>query len=319
VLSSYPENFTALFPISWNGDVIQVLPDRLRLTERGANEAAFRLAVDKAENRILWNELPPPHKLSCVDALPDAEVLLEITVNDEIRPAMVMRAFGAGRVLYSAFDETWRWRYKVADTYHQRFWYQLAKTIMARPFAVSDEFAALDTGAASYSHGEMADIRVRLTGLDGRPATGVTVDALLWKDGQIISTVSLDPDGIVDGIYRGRTGALEQGEYEVSIQASGYSQEVLKARTQFVVEPPETGELQQTACNEELLRSMAASSGGQFLSEEQFTKVVSLLRPLSSGEVVESDTLLWQSYWWFAAILGLLATEWMLRKRAGLL
>jgi hypothetical protein len=165
----------------------------------------------------------------------------------------------------------------------------------------------------------MADIRVRLTGLDGRPATGVTVDALLWKDGQIISTVSLDPDGIVDGIYRGRTGALEQGEYEVSIQASGYSQEVLKARTQFVVEPPETGELQQTACNEELLRSMAASSGGQFLSEEQFTKVVSLLRPLSSGEVVESDTLLWQSYWWFAAILGLLATEWMLRKRAGLL
>ncbi|HIF33439.1 MAG TPA: VWA domain-containing protein [Planctomycetaceae bacterium] len=319
VLSSYPENFTALFPISWNGDVIQVLPDRLRLTERGANEAAFRLAVDKAENRILWNELPPPHKLSCVDALPDAEVLLEITVNDEIRPAMVMRAFGAGRVLYSAFDETWRWRYKVADTYHQRFWNQLAKTIMARPFAVSDEFAALDTGAASYSHGEMADIRVRLTGLDGRPATGVTVDALLWKDGQIISTVSLDPDGIVDGIYRGRTGALEQGEYEVSIQASGYSQEVLKARTQFVVEPPETGELQQTACNEELLRSMAASSGGQFLSEEQFTKVVSLLRPLSSGEVVESDTLLWQSYWWFAAILGLLATEWMLRKRAGLL
>ena len=319
LLSTYAEVFTALFPVTWNDEVIQTLPDRLRLTERGAKETAFRLAVDEAENRILWNELPPPHRLSCVDALPDAEVLLEVVLDDQVRPAMVVRAFGAGRVLYSAFDETWRWRYKVADTYHQRFWNQLAKAIMAKPFAVSDEFASLDTGAASYDHGEMADIRVRLLGLDGRPATGVTVDALLWQDGQIISTVSLDPDPLLDGIYRGRTSSLEQGEYEVSIQASGYSQEVLKARTQFVVEPAETAELQQIACNDELLRSMAASSGGRFLSEEQFANIVGLLRPLSSGEVVESDTLLWQSYWWFTAIMSLLATEWMLRKRAGLL
>jgi hypothetical protein len=60
MLSSYPENFTELFPISWNGDVIQVLPDRLRLTERGANEAAFRLAVDKAENRSSIRHLTRP-------------------------------------------------------------------------------------------------------------------------------------------------------------------------------------------------------------------------------------------------------------------
>ncbi|MFT4559350.1 MAG: hypothetical protein ACI92S_004740, partial [Planctomycetaceae bacterium] len=44
-----------------------------------------------------------------------------------------------------------------------------------------------------------------------------------------------------------------------------------------------------------------------------------LLDPLSSGRVVESSMLIWQSYWWFAAMILLLAVEWILRKRAGLL
>ncbi len=267
----------------------------------------------------MWGELPPPHNLSCVEALPDAEVLLDVSVGDKRFPVMVLRSFGAGRVFYSAIDETWRWRYKAADTYHQRFWIQLANAMMAKPFTVSDQYASLDTGAASYPHGAAADIRVRLLGLDGRPATDTTVDALLWRDGQVVSTARLDPDETIPGLFRGRTTALDDGHYEVTLQASGYSREVLKAKTEFVVEPLDTGELEETACNEELLREMAGESGGQYLREEQCGELVAVLRPLSNGHVVESDTLLWQSYWWFSAIVGLLAIEWMLRKRAGLL
>ena len=242
-----------------------------------------------------------------------------VEVEGAEHPGMVSRAFGAGRVLYCSSDETWRWRYKAADLYHQRFWHQLARSIMARPFAASDEFASLDTGAVSYPHGAKADIRVRLLGLDGKPATDTTVDALLWKNGQIVSTVSLTADATIPGIFRGQTGALEDGEYEVTLQASGYSREVLKAKTEFVVEPAESEEYRQIACNEELLTEMAAASGGRFLREEQFGDLVELLSPLSSGEVVESDIVLWQSYWWFFAIIAILAIEWMLRKRAGMM
>ena len=313
------DNFASLIPVLWNDAAIQTLPIQLQLTERGAKERAFRLTVDEAENRRLWGEFPPPHTLSSVEALPDAEMLLDVSVDDKRFPVMVLRSFGAGRVFYSASDETWRWRYKSADTYHQRFWIQLANAMMAKPFAVSDEYASLDTGAASYPHGAAADIRVRLVGLDGRPATNTTVDALLWMDGQVVSTASLEPDAAIPGIFRGRTSVLEDGHYEVTLQASGYSREVLKAKTQFVVEPLDTGELEEIACNEELLREVAGESRGQYLREEQFGKLVDLLRPLSNGQVVESDTLLWQSYWWFSAIVGLLALEWMLRKRAGLL
>ncbi len=308
-----------LLPVEWLTEVIASKPTSLLLTEKGASESSLRLAADDAQNRRFWTELPAPHSLVAVNALPGSEVLVEAIVDGRQRPAVVTRAFGAGRIVYFAFDETWRWRYKVADTWHQRFWNQLAKHVMPRPFAVSDEFVSIDTGSVRCDFGAKVDVRVRLLGLDGKPAVNASADALVLKDGQIVSTVSLTADADVPGIYRGQFGSMPEGEYEVSVRASGYSDAVLKARSEFVVLPPESGEMTNTAANETLLKQMAAASGGVSLREEEFDKLLELLSPLSSGRVVESDTLIWQSYWWFAAIVILLTVEWVLRKRAGLL
>ncbi len=313
------QNLRPLLPVEWLPATISTSPALLQLTDSGAREPALTFEVETQANRRFWNELPAPHTLSNVAALPGAEVLLEAMVDGEPRPAMVTRRFGAGRVLYLAFDETWRWRYKAADTYHQRIWNQLAKFVMPRPFAASDDYVSIDTGPVSYQAGDSPDLRIRLMGLNAKPALDATVDALVWRDGQIVSTISLVPDSEVPGIYRGRAGALGEGEYEVSVRASGFSESVLKARGQFVVLPPESGELENTASNEALLRQMAVASGGVFLREEQMNQLSALLLPLSSGRVVETETLLWQSYWWFATIIVLLTLEWFLRKRAGLM
>ena len=77
-------------------------------------------------------------------------------------PALVFRRYGAGRVLYSAFEESWRWRYNVGDLYHQKFWNQIAKWIMEPPFAVQDAHIALDSGDTTYDVGDTAEIRVRI-------------------------------------------------------------------------------------------------------------------------------------------------------------
>jgi hypothetical protein len=64
---------------------------------------------------------------------------------------------------------------------------------------------------------------------------------------------------------------------------------------------------------------MAAISGGEYLREENINRLADLLAPLSEGRVVESDTVLWQSYWWFLPIIVLLTIEWIVRKRVGML
>jgi len=40
---------------------------------------------------------------------------------------------------------------------------------------------------------------------------------------------------------------------------------------------------------------------------------------MSKGRIEESETILWQSWWWFVPIVGLLTIEWILRKRSGLI
>ena len=221
--------------------------------------------------------------------------------------------------MYLAFDETWRWRYRAADVYHQRLWNQLAGAVMPRPYAVRDELLALDTGGVRYAPGSSAPVRVELRSPGGTPASGAVVDAVLTRDGRVVGTVPLTEDPEVPGRYRGATGPLEPGEHEVSIRAAGFAAGALRARTGFVVEPPATAESADTAAHPALLTAMAEASGGTLLREEEIGRLAALLAPLSDGRVIESETPLWQSYWWFFAVLIPLTVEWILRKRAGLL
>ncbi len=82
---------------------------------------------------------------------------------------------------------------------------------------------------------------------------------------------------------------------------------------------PESGEMDQLNCDEAVLRKLAEITRGQYLSEQEGGTAGRLASPAQPRGIVESDTLLWQSYWWFVPIVLLLSIEWWLRKRVGLI
>ena len=310
-----------LIPVEWKGPGVREHIVRLSLPEGAQLLSPFSLVPEKAQNADVWRTLPAPHWISGATALPGSEVLVEAEVSGaphDHLPAVVLRPFGAGRVLYHAFEDSWRWRYEVADEYHVKYWNQIGNWIAELPFAVRDKFVALDAGAITYRPGESAELRVRVKDGQGRPVTDTVVDAVLYRDGARIATIRLAPDENAGGLFRGRTAALDPGQYEVGIESAAIAERDARARTSFKVEPRETGELTQLNLNEELLRQMSVASGGQYLREENLSRLTDLLAPLSHGRVIESDTVLWQSYWWFLPIIGLLTVEWILRKRTGL-
>ena len=141
---------------------------------QGAAVAALTLSTGAKTNDEIWASLKPPHCLSALRPLPGAEVLAEAVLKDKPTPAIVFRRFGSGKVLFAAFDETWRWRYRVADEYHQRYWNQLSNLIMASPFAVSDRFVSIDTGALLYTPGRNVQIRAKIRDTEGRPVEEVS-------------------------------------------------------------------------------------------------------------------------------------------------
>ncbi|MCX7050106.1 MAG: hypothetical protein NTX50_32055 [Candidatus Sumerlaeota bacterium] len=315
-----------LIPVKWGEESSAKEPSALRLTEQGQLRLtkqglglnALSLAPDARESASIWTSLKPPHWLSPVTPLPGAEVLMEAVVDDKAAPAMIWRRYGAGKVLFSAYDESWRFRYRVADLYHERYWNQVAGWIMARSYSVSDKFISLDAGGPTYNPGQTAEIRAQVRDADGKPNLKTVVKAQLWRDGKMAATMTLDPDE-ESAEFRGKTGALEKGDYSVRLEVAGYPEEQMQAKAEFFVQPPDTGERVDLTCDEDLLRQMAANSGGEYFREEYARDLPDRLKPLSEGTVIESDTVLSQSYWWFVPVIAILMVEWILRKRSGLL
>ena len=387
-----------MLPIQWIEDT-RGKPDPvpIQLTAAAKQLSVFQLTpLDPAKNETAWAELPALHMTAAVKALPGSEILAVTSQDGTEFPLLATRQFGAGRVLYSGTDETWRWRYKVADTYHQRFWNQVARWVMRLPMSVQGQFVALDTGKLVYQPGEPVIIRSRLRNAQGDPATGLAVEAIVTQvqspnngpsnaqpsndaasgdaasgeaakgnaasnatgndapgddaanndapnnvessdddstksesqrnnrsgiagEERVVAVVPLNPDASIAGVYSGQLNAPPSGNYRVSIVAAGLTSSALAIHSEFAVVDRDSGEMDQLNCDEALLVKVAEMTGGEYLSEERGNELIDLLRPLSRGKIIESDTLIWQSYWWFVPIILLLSIEWWLRKRVGLI
>lgn len=316
-----------LLPVRWPDskpimidDASQRQAKRVRLTSEGKTISALQIDATSTEaSDLLWDELPTLQFVDVVESLPGSETLANGQAASGNFPFLVTRRYGAGRVLFCASDETWRWRYKLADQVHQRFWNQLSRWVMRMPMSVQGEFVSLDSGAASYTLGESVTINAQLRDTSRRPASGRSVTAVVSDGTNVVARVPLEEDPHISGFYSAVLRDLGSGEYRVSIEAAGFNRDGLDVHTNFSVMEGDNIEMQQIACNETLLKQMAAQTGGEYLPETEFSQLFEKLRPLSRGRFVESDTLLWQTYWWFTAAMVMLAIEWWLRKRAGLI
>jgi len=294
----------------------------LRLSPAGSEQTALEISSTPEENRQLWGQLQPPRSMLCVAIEPGAECLVEAAFGSgqrtETYPFIATKLFGQGRVLYLSSDETWRWRYLVADLHHQRFWNQVASWVMRAPFAINDNFVSLDTGHRTITTGDSVTIRSRLKQADSQPLVNAQVQAIVFRNGERFSTVPLSEEPDSRGFYRTTTGPFPAGEYQVRLEAVEIPNDALTVQSEFVVQMPIDLEMETLACNVEGLEQLSAQTGGVFVMFEEAESITQHLKSYETGKVVESQFAMWQSYPWFVTIVGLLAVEWYIRKRAGL-
>ncbi len=320
--STTESTLSALLPVRANNSSQFPTVQSMRLSTAAQNQPAFQISSHDVPNDQTWSQLPAPKSVRHVALEPGAEAMVEIgnsTANQEPLPLVATKLFGQGRVIYFATDETWRWRYNVADLYHQRFWTQIATWGMRAPFAVNDAFASLDSGFRIYSTSDSITVRARLKQDDSKPLENASVSVVLDRDGERYASIPLNPESDARGFYRTTFGPMPEGNYRVRLEVVGIPNDALTLQTQFVVQPPIDVEMQNLACNVASLRAAASMTGGEFAMLDEAASISEKLKQFRTGKMVESQTLLWQSYRWFATIVGLLAIEWYLRKRAGLI
>ena len=284
---------------------------RPALTTQGLYHPMTQLGSD---NMAVWQSLPSLSSLY-QGLIPKAgtTVLAEHAVGAQHIPILAHQRYGNGKCLLVATDTLWNWAFQgVAfgedDSTYRKFWSQTIRWLSTYSDA---KRVNLSTDRGVYQLNEVALVQVRT--YDANYLAGSMPDlelSLKTPDGQ---TVELFPNERDTGVYETRVRLQQPGSYQVTagVESVGADQ------VEWLVEAPSV-EYDSVELDEPWLRALAESAGGTYVSEAEAESVFDQLKPSGEPVTLTHTDPLWDSPWLFLLAVGLLGTEWFLRKRNGL-
>lgn len=291
-------------------------PNTPALTIDGAQHPATRLAVTPEENSKKWASLPPLASVAAVGgARPGAQVLaVALTAGGSPQPLIAVQRYGQGRSIAFAGEASWRWRMMrpADDTSYETIWRQMVRWVSAGaqgPVSIAPLSPAVP--------GVTDRISVVVRDEDFHPIAnaevGVQLTAPTGEKRQLTAALS----SAQDGRYAVASRFDQAGVYKVEAIASRDGVRIGTASRPVLVGGVDL-EMAQPRLNEAVLQRLAAESHGHYLRADQAGRIPALLQEshVEAGTAELRD--LWHNGWSFAAIVGLLAAEWVARRRVGL-
>jgi hypothetical protein len=293
----------------------------VRPTEIGLASPAMQLGDTPAETQQIWRNLAPLYWLLELPELkPGARVLADHpsrqSAGGRPLPVFCLQYVGAGKVLFHATDETWRWRYRVGDVYFARYWVQTIRYLCRAKLGEAGRPVVLSTDRRDYVLGEPVRLWARFADERLAPAADDGVSVMLGLSGQPTQRLTLHRTATGRGIFEGLLERLTPGAYHAWVAVPTLPGQA--PAVDFTVTPP-AGEFAQVRMDASEMRRAAERTGGRFYS---FETVGHLADDLPPGRQVPLESLppwtLWNAWPVLALFLGLLIAEWILRKRKGM-
>ena len=323
----------------------------IRLSPAGERHTVTQLDSNPEDNRILWESLPEQHlRYPIQDVKPGASVLAfampfdapeffrrTVATPEEAEQLAQQRQefinhnallaaqpFGSGQVLFFAFDGTWRFRYRTGDTHHHRFWGQVMRWATTDKLPVGTDVARFGTDRPVYEAGEPVIARARLRDKSHTAIATQGASIVVQEGKREVLRKKLDPQAGSPGMYESDLGPLPPGkEYRVSLAIDDPAKPELAAAaqqvsTQIVVTQPPSQEQTDFSADRASLDLLARRTGGIVVSPGEADQVLKALGPVSREVTHEERFPLWHSSLVLLTLLGLVATEWIVRKKGGL-
>ncbi len=131
------------------------------------------------------------------------------------------------------------------------------------------------------------------------------------------TALSFNMESLGNGNYSLTLPRLSEGLYSYQATARKGDREIESQSGEFLVSNS-SSELTNTKRDDDLLKSIAANSGGTFFTYNNVSAVWDSLRTenvlQTRTQTVENYTFPVRSFYWFAIVLLLLGSEWLLRK-----
>jgi hypothetical protein len=303
-----------------------------KATPLGRTHPLFRFVSDETDNARIWENLRPFYWYSTGwRRKATAEVLAthptrfgEGSESSDLHPLVLQQFVGAGRVVFLAFDETWRWRWRSGEERFNHFWTQAvratAKSRVTRIELKTDKQTA-------YRRNEPIRITVRFPDDAPAPAPEQLVRVQLQRrpirlpSGSVVGETETQQLNLakVDGTratYETLLTRTPEGEYTLLLQETNGITMANKPRAEARVLPP-PGELDRIDMNRAGMMQAATESSGKFYTLADYEQVIDDLPEVERVPLNQPCPPLsvWNHALMFLLIALLLGCEWWLRRR----
>jgi uncharacterized membrane protein len=294
------------------------------LTREGTASTIFRFFEDKEKNaNFIKNDLQPLFwYCKGVTLKPGAgEVYAEHQYDSgpdgRKAPILVLGRFGAGRTLFSAIDDSWRWRFYTGESIFDTYWIQQLR-YLARAKKLGQRRIILSSLRPAYEVGEQIQVSLRVLDPDLQQQLpeqlGVTiVDS---ADTPIRQETMQRQEGQPD-LYVASWTADKIGRFVLKLPAIGGNTEA--AEQPITVKVPRL-ELSNPQVDRTLLTRLASETNGEVVAyDEARDKLPKIITSAAKVVPVDTNQRLWDAPLAMSIFVLLITVEWVLRKVYGML
>lgn len=291
------------------------------LAADGQRHPVTQVEEDEAANAALWTDLPPLAAVSSEPALRGNGERL-VTGAGSQWPLLAAGRAGGGKVLVAAASGYWKWDFRLA-AYGEKRGFTTKLWTNAVRWLTSPDLAnrlLVEPDRPVFERGDAVSFSARLADRDYQPVDGAEIQVRLTPLEAAAAShdsVTLTLTGAA-GFYSGGSGSLPPGRYRYAATARLKGEKVGEVSGQVAVDAM-GAEFRRPAADLELLRRLAEDTHGAYFRPEDAERLVAAIQMpgLAEEEFVALD--IWDSPWFFVLLIGLLATEWFLRRRRGMI
>lgn len=288
----------------------------LQLDDTQSTRTSQTAVLDRG-NLSLWRNMPAlSRSFSGFRLRGGATALME---SGKGAPILIFQRAGLGKSLIIAAEGFYNWDFGVTtykDTrYHAiypRFWAQVLRWMATN---TDDKNVYLTANASTYAIGDTVKVTAYLYSETYRPHAGATVQIeVIPPDG---APFQLQISTDMSNLYTAQFVLLQKGKYR--IRAIGRSGNLNLGEDQIdIYAHPQLAELENPQLNEDLLKQLAEQTGGAYITMADAESVPENIANVQNPIFVDAERELWAHPLILITIVGLLGTEWFLRKRVGL-
>jgi len=288
----------------------------VELTPEGAASVICRLDDDPARNRDRWSRMPQMADYQEVgERKPGALVLLEAAPKGKPKsPLLVTQNYGRGRTMLFATGGSWRWKMFTQhdDPAHPVFWQQIFR------FLVTDAPGQISASTPRQVLSDTArvPIRVEVRDPEFKLVANAAVQARFSGPDGATATLELAPKPLEEGVYEGEWTAEKPGTYVAEIVAGREQRELGRDLLSFRREDG-VAESFHTSQDRELLSKLSEQTGGRYYTPDQASKLNGEISYSEAGITSRETRDLWDMPAVFLLAVAIRATEWLLRRKWG--